>query len=51
MGGKVGRVFRNNYKGRMYKTKGRWDQGKEVGMARVRGSGGGKMQTTVLEQR
>ena len=51
MGGKVGRVFRNNYKGHMDKTKGRWDQGREVGMAGVTGGGGGEeMQTTVLEQ-
>ena len=49
-GGKGGRVFRNNYKGHMDKTKRVWKQGREVGMARVRGSGGEKMQTTVLEQ-
>ena len=47
---KGGRVFRNNYKGHMDKTKGGWDQGREVGMAGVGGSGGGKMQTTRLEQ-
>ena len=50
MGGKEGRVFRNNYKGHMDKTKGGWNQGREVGMAGVGGSGGGKMQTTILEQ-
>ena len=32
MGGKGGRVFRNMYKGHMDKTKGRWDQGREMGM-------------------
>ena len=42
-GGRGGRVFRNNYKGRMDKTKGRWDQGREVGLARVGGSSGGTM--------
>ena len=50
MGGKVGRVFRNNYKGHMDKTKRVWKQGREVGMARVRGRGVGKWETTVLEQ-
>ena len=30
-----GRVFRNNYKGHMDKTKGGWNQGREVGMAGV----------------
>ena len=49
-GGKWGRVFRNNYQGHMDKTKGGWKQGREVGMARVGGSGAGEMQTTVLEQ-
>ena len=33
--GKRGRVFRNNYKGRLDKTKGGWKQGREVGMAEV----------------
>ena len=42
MGGKRGRVFRNMYKGHMYKTKGGKDQGWEVGMAGVGGSGGGE---------
>ena len=46
MGGKRGRVFRNNYKGHMDKNKGRWKQGREVGMAGV----GGVVLTTVLEQ-
>ena len=32
------RVFRNNYKGHMDKTKGVWKQGREVGMV---GGGGG----------
>ena len=39
------------YKGQMDKTKEGQDQGWEVGMARVRRSGGGKMETTVLEQK
>ena len=39
--GKRGRVFRNNYKGHMNKTKGGWKQGREVRMAGVGGSGGG----------
>ena len=50
MGEKRVRVFRNNYKGHMDKTKRGWDQGREVLMAGVGGSGGGKMQTTVFEQ-
>ena len=49
-GGKGGRIFRNYYKGHIDKTKGGWKQGREVGMAGVEGSGGGSMQTTVLEQ-
>ena len=44
-----GRVFRNNYKGHMNKTKAGWKQGRKVGLAGVKGSGGGKMQTTVIE--
>ena len=32
-----GRVFRNNYKGHMDKTKGLWKQGRKVGMAGVEG--------------
>ena len=51
MKGGIGeRVFRNNYKGHMDKTKGAWDQRREVGMAGVGGSGGGEMETTVFEQ-
>ena len=34
-GGKGRRVFRNNYKGHMDKTKKGWKQGREVGLARV----------------
>ena len=40
MEGKGGRVFGNNYKGHMDKTKGVWKQGREVGMAGEVGSGG-----------
>ena len=39
-----GRVFRNNYKGHMDKTKageGGWKQGREVGLAGVGGESGG----------
>ena len=42
MGGKGRGVFRSNYKGHMDKTKGRWNQGREVGMAGVRVEIGGK---------
>ena len=35
MGGKEERVFRDNYKGHMDKTKGGWNQGREVGLAGV----------------
>ena len=38
------------YKGPMDKAKWEKDWGLEVGMAGVRGTGGGKMETTVLEQ-
>ena len=38
------------YKGHMDKTKGGEDQGWEVETAGVEGSGGGEMETTVLEQ-
>ena len=38
------------YKGHMEKTKGEWDQGREVGMAEVGGNGGGEMKITVFEQ-
>ena len=49
MGGKGRRVFRNNYKGHMEKP--RWVRsGQGGGMAGVGGSGGEKMETTVLEQ-
>ena len=45
------RVFRNYYKGHMGKKQGGgWKQGREVGLAGVEGSGGEKMQTTVIEQ-
>ena len=37
MWGKGGRVSRNKYKGHMDKTKEGWNQGREVGMAGVRG--------------
>ena len=46
MGGRGGRVFRNNYKGHMDKTEGGWKQGREVWMAVVVGSGGRKVQKT-----
>ena len=49
-GGKGRRVLGNNYKGHIDKTKGRWDQGREMGMVGVVGSGGENMKTTVLEQ-
>ena len=42
MGGKGERVFRNNYKGHMDKTKVGWKQGREVGMAGVGGEWWGK---------
>ena len=41
MGGKRGRVFKNNYKGHMDKTKAGGKLGREEGMAGVRVSGGG----------
>ena len=49
MGGKGGRVFRNNYKGQMDKTKGR--EGSRVGSRDGWGSGefADKMETTVFE--
>ena len=37
MGRKEGRVFRNNYKGHRDKTKGEWNQGREMGMSGVGG--------------
>ena len=46
-----GRVFRKNYKGHMDKNQGGgWKHGREGGLAGVGGRGGGKMQTTVIEQ-
>ena len=51
MGRKGERVFRNNYKGHVDKTKGGvLNQRRGVGMTGTGESGGGKMQTTVLEQ-
>ena len=41
MGGNEGRVFRNNYKRLMDKTKEGWNQGREVRMAGVGENGGG----------
>ena len=38
-GGEVGRVFRNNYKGHIYKTKVGWNHLREVGMDQVWGEG------------
>ena len=38
MGGKMGRDFRNSYKGRMDKTNGGWNQGRDMGMAGLEGS-------------
>ena len=43
MWGKEGRVFRNNYKGHMDKTK-RGVEAREGGLAGVGGSGGGNCQ-------
>ena len=40
----------NVYKGHMDKAKGGSDRGWEVRMAGVEGSGGGKIETTVLEK-
>ena len=42
MGAHGERVFRSNYKRHMDKTKGGWNQGREVGMAGVGGRDGGK---------
>ena len=44
------RVFRSYYKGHMDKTKGGWNQGREVGLAGMGERGGEKMQTTINEQ-
>ena len=49
-GRKGGGLSRNMYKGHMDKAKWGYDKEWEVGMAGVEGSGGGKMETTVLEQ-
>ena len=49
-GGKGGRVFRNNYKGHMEKTKVGVGSGEGGGDGWVGGIDGGKMQTSVLEQ-
>ena len=48
--GKEGRVFRNMYKGHLDKTKGGKIKGGEWGWLGRRGSGGRKMETTVLEK-
>ena len=50
MGRKGEGSSRNMYKGHMDKAKGGTDRGWEVGMAGVGGSGGGEMETIVLEQ-
>ena len=47
-GEKGGKVFRNNYKGYMDKTKGEWNQGREVGIAGWRGEMGGKWRQLYL---
>ena len=44
-----GRVFWNYHKGHGQNQGGGWKQGREGGLAGVGGSGGGKMQTTVIE--
>ena len=49
-GEKGGRVFRNNYKGHMGKTKGGVESEEGGGDGWGGGNGGRKMQTTVLEQ-
>ena len=48
IGGKGGRIFRNNYKGHRDKTKG-MGSGEGGEMAGVGGSSGGKRQTTIIE--
>ena len=49
--GEGGRIFRNNYKGHMDKTKRGVEAGEGGGESWGRvGSGEGKMQTTVIEQ-
>ena len=48
-GGKGGRVFRNNYKGHLDKSKGGgWDQGREVGITGVGGVMEGKCRQLYL---
>ena len=42
MGRKGRRVFRNNYKGHMDKTREEWNEGREVGMAGAGGEVWGK---------
>ena len=49
-GGKKGKVFRNNYKGHIDKTKAGGIRGGRWGWLGLGGSGGEKRQTTVLEQ-
>ena len=49
MRGKGCKVFRNIYKGHMDKTRGAWNQGREVEIAGW-GTGRGERQKTVLEQ-
>ena len=44
------RDYRNYYKGHMDKNKGVWKRWREVDLAGVGRNGGGKMQTTVIEQ-
>ena len=48
MGRKGRRVFRNNYKGHMDKTKRGWKQGREVEMAGIGGVVGGKCRQLYL---
>ena len=46
--GQGGRVFRNNHKGHMDKTKAGWKLGREVGMAGVEGVVVGKCRQLYL---
>ena len=50
MGEKGGRLSRNMYKGRMDNAKGGRIVGGRWGRLGLEGSGGGKMEATVLEQ-
>ena len=50
MGGKGRRDFRNNYKGPMDKAEGGRIEGDRWGWVGWGESGGGKMETTLLEQ-